>query len=218
MSDPPLVHNAWARWSMQFDALATRERLLLIAAAAALIWMTLDWSVGTRLRDERLQARRQAASLTAQLQAEDATVAQIVSAWMNDPARGHDAELERLRAALVHSHAELETVTARLLRPEILNAALTPMLASAGSIEVRGVRTLAPAPLRIGGIDSGLNEHVVEIDMVASWPELLDYLERLESSPWRMVWHSLDFELKEWPRAQVRLAIASVSTAGARSR
>lgn len=212
MSAWAMLDETWSRWSAQFDDFATRERVLLIATAAALIWMTLDWSAGNWLRDARLQARREAASLAAQLQAEDTTVEQLVSAWMNDPARALDSELERLREDLAQSRDALDTVTRRLLRPEILNAALTPMLASAGTIEVHGVRTLAPAPLQIGGVDSGLNEHVVEIDMVASWPELIDYLARLESSPWRMVWHSLDFDLQSWPQARIRLAIASVST------
>lgn len=67
--------------------------------------------------------------------------------------------------------------------------------------------TAAAAP----GIGLDLYRHPIEVQVEGSFADMVEYLTRLEHSDWSLMWHELDIQTIEYPRARLRFVIYSFS-------
>lgn len=56
-----------------------------------------------------------------------------------------------------------------------------------------------------------LYRHPMQIELEGRYVDMVRYLERLEASPWRLMWQELDIETVEYPRARMRLTVYTLS-------
>ena len=229
---------ALARWrtlQRRFDQRVQRERLLLIAAAAAVTLMAADslW-LGPALssfkttRSQQTQARSALAALQTELQA--------LQNLGSSQARQQQSELAAWRQRVREGDAALRQHEDTLVGPDRMLALLEQLLARQGQVRVRSLRSLgrsdllnpapgsAPdrasaaavrqaveAPPLPDGTAPSLYRHGVELVLEGGFSDLLAYLRAVEALPQRVLWGSVSLKVEQHPKSVLTLRVYTIS-------
>jgi MSHA biogenesis protein MshJ len=92
-------------------------------------------------------------------------------------------------------------------------AAEAPDAAADDSTTTDDPATAAPAPAAAPepGIGLDLYRHPIEVQLEGSFADMVEYLSRLERSDWSLMWHELDIQTIEYPRARLRFVVYTFS-------
>ena len=209
----------------RFNQRNQRERLLLIAAGAALVLMLADslWlapalQAFTAARGAQAEAQQQQQRLLAdvqQLQGQGA--AQL---------RQQQADLQQWRQRLRDGDTALRGHADSLVGPERMRDLLEQLLARHGEVRLRALRSLgrndllapgqAAAPgaaAAAPGADAtgGLYRHGVELVLEGGYADLLGYLQAMESLPQRVLWGAVSLKVEQHPRSVLTLRVYTLS-------
>jgi len=224
-----LLPAAWWRQQCQrFDALAGRERLLVIVAATAAAVMLADalwlspafkaWSAAHK-REQSLPA----------LVAKTAADAQRAAAEALTQQRQLQAELDQLRRRLQDGDAAMREIEANLVGPDRMLALLEQMLDSHGRLRVREMKSLprtdlagepAAAPSTAAASAAmaaprtdrpALYRHGIELTLEGSFADLVGYLGALENMPQRLLWGAMRLHVEQHPKAVLTLRVYTLS-------
>lgn len=220
----------WKKWSAGFAARAPREKKILALATLAVVYALTDavWLTPA------LNAFKTENKLVAQKTAELAQM-QAQAAQLSEQMRALE---QQTRTALDSGRRDLGGVAAQLaefektLVPARRMADFLRGLLPGAGIEVVGLKTLAPTPLIVrdagkpadpaaapsgatalpkGKDTANLYKHGVEITLAGSYPALLDYLNRLEQSPQKVLWGRLELRAEKYPRSELTLTLYTLS-------
>jgi MSHA biogenesis protein MshJ len=216
----------------RLDALSLRERAMIFAAGATLIflaWQTLLMGpivARAHAQTERLEAARRRLDDLDQLGAMTGSDALIAAAQRNRALQGRltklDAELRyaaqgyvsprhmsELLRKILDDQPGLKLVSLTNLPVESLSRAPEPA-AAAGAGAVPGAAAAAGKPA-IDPTDIGPYLHPVELVVDGDYASIVAYLRVLEGLQWRIHWQQLDLNAQEYPRNRVRIVIGALS-------
>lgn len=220
---------AWQRWSTLFSARARREQWILGIAALAVVYAVVDalwltpglnrWNAERKglaqKRVELAQLATQNAELTAQMQVREVQTRTSVEAARRD------------LAAISGQLAEFEKT---LVPAKRMSDFLHELLPGQGVV-VASVKTLPPAPLiarpaakagegaakaeatggESGVLAANLYRHGIEITLAGTYPALVDYLDRLEKSPQKVLFGRMELRAEKYPRSELTLTLYTLS-------
>ncbi len=193
----------------RFDRLSLRERLLILAAALALLVGL--WNV---LLLAPLEARRHALSSEVDsLQAGISATSTALQTSVNaDPAHHAQAQIERTQHDIDALDRQLQSAAVGLLPPDRMVSVLQDVLRERRDVRLMSLRTEAPASLLQGTSDQGgPYVHPVELVLRGRYLDILDYLRALEALHWRLYWKSLELDNSAYPIDRVRIEIGTIS-------
>lgn len=221
----------------RFEALQTRERLLVIGVGVALVWAVAQplYFTAAEKRDKQLRATAsEARQQLIALEARETVLKAELSGSGLAPLQARVDELKRRRAELDET---LQRQGIKLLDPARMREVLHDLLQGSG-LRLKGLRRLPvevayttqlqpkpadkgqasvetkPAASAVQADDAQgvtLYRHAVQIELDGSYAEMVNYLERLEGSGWRLMWQSLDIETRDYPVARMRLTVYTLS-------
>lgn len=197
-------------WIDRIDALELRERVLLLAATVAILFLSVD-SAGfqptlkaqqvTEQRiselEMKLGALRQQAMLLSYKTDEDVLAARYSSRdTLAEELAALDARIVDQLGALVEPAQAAELLEQVLTRHRglkitSLRASAEPLDQLAGNAEQAGK----------------LGRYQLDLVLEGGYLDLMRYLEALESMPWKFFWQTVDFRVNEYPRAVSRLQL-----------
>ena len=197
-------------WIDRIDALALRERVLLLAATVAILFLSVD-SAGfqptlkaQQVAEERISememklgALRQQAMLLSYKTDEDVLAARYSSRdTLAEELAALDARIVDQLGALVEPAQAAELLEQVLTRHRglkitSLRASAEPLDQLAGNTEQAGK----------------LGRYQLDLVLEGGYLDLMRYLEALESMPWKFFWQTVDFRVNEYPRAVSRLQL-----------
>lgn len=133
-----------------------------------------------------------------------------------------DAAHARLVLHQLLAGTGLQLVSMRALPAEIALSTRSPVPAPEAPdapAEADGAATAddpaaaAPAPAAAPepGIGLDLYRHPIEVQLEGSFADMVEYLSRLERSDWSLMWHELDIQTIEYPRARLRFVVYTFS-------
>lgn len=215
----------------RFHQRQPRERLLIIAAALALLlvladqlWLSPAWRSYQAARSAQAMARQQQQGLLAdvqQLQNQDA--AQV---------RQQQADLQQWRQRLRDGDAALRDHADSLVGPDAMRDLLDRLLARHGEVRVRAMRSLGRSDLLAPGAaataaappaaasgsatgaaptDGGLYRHGLELVLEGGYADLLAYLQAMEALPQRVLWGAVNLKVEQHPRSVLTLRVYTLS-------
>ena len=228
----------WRALQRSFDQRPQRERLLLMAAAAALALMLADslW-LGPALKTFRAaRSQQQLAQTTLQgLQTEVARLADQGSLQ----AQADQSELTGWRQRVREGETALRQHEDSLVGPDRMIGLLEHLLARHGEVRVRAMRSLGRSDLLApaSGTDAGaavppnanpasptpaagaaaiesrpsLYRHGVELVLEGSYADLLSYLRAMEALPQRVLWGSVSLKVEQHPKSVLTLRLYTIS-------
>ena len=204
------------------NARAVRERVLLFCAVAVVL--LLAWDVAFRAPlAQQVRADRQRIE---QLQSETASYESArvqLSRQLTGEEDGDDLA-GRLREQLERVDRELAARTLRVITPQQMVAVLRDMLDDSPGLSLMALRNLGSRPVirEDGGGGTAEDQaqgvprvfrHRIELVVRGDYFTLLEYLERLEALDWQFQWDALALETVEYPQAEARLELSTLSLA-----
>jgi MSHA biogenesis protein MshJ len=197
-------------WIDRIDALELRERVLLLAATVAVLFLSVD-SVGLQptlkaqqVTEERISelemklgALRQQAMLLSYKTDEDTLAARYQSR-------------DTLAAELAALDARLGDQLGALVEPAQAADLLEQVLTRHRGLKITSLRASAePLEAVTGNADQAgkLGRYQLDLVLEGGYLDLMRYLEALESMPWKFFWQMVDFRVNDYPRAVSRLQL-----------
>ena len=222
------LKEQWQNLSSRFDALAARERVMVLAATVIGVAFVYD-ALATRpleLRMKRLtlqvaESRQNVKNAEIQVRAQDTVV---------DPDSVKRTYRDALRKQLAEIDQNMQGLQRGLVPPEKMAKLLEEMLSRSGGLQLVSLRTLpvqrfetpgsAPAskapekgakPAVAKEPERAVYQHSVEVTLQGSYPELLEYLAQLEKLSWQMFWGRIRVDAEQYPRLRVTLTVQTLS-------
>lgn len=203
---------AWLAW---FDARNKRERSIGAAAVVLLVLFVGDAlllsSPLIRNRAQTALAEQQeneAASLSQQLQAAQSELA--------NSAANRAQLLQTLKNRVAGLDGQLKSFDGTLVAPQAAPALLERLMGRRKSLQMLGLRTLAPVPAldrpsEASTPELNLYRHGIEIRLAGSYGDLLGYLADLETAPERLLWEGAELKVDVYPRSILTLRVYTLS-------
>lgn len=220
----PLVQTIKARFAeldALFNARTLRERAILGGGLAALVFLGMD---STLIRPVSADLERVGAAIErttdeiARLEAERAALERVE---LTEQELALVARKQRLEQQIAQIDAQITAEISDLVPPEAVVSLLENMLADRPGLSL--VRAESRAPHRVGSgalhdadssiLDSteGLYRHGLRIEIEGDYAATLDYLERVEASPWNLLWDRLEYRVQQYPTATITLDLHTIS-------
>lgn len=205
------LKNPLQPWLERVDALALRERLLLMAAGIVVLFLLVDtlWLRPT-LKAQQLTEQR-----TAELESELHVLGQN-SRLLIDPAEGDPVEARRLRRdqlrhQLAALDARLRDQLGALAEPAQAAQVLEQLLASHPGVKLVNLSATIEPLSKLEPDDqagnAGLARYQLDMVLQGAYLDVLDYLRSLEQLSWKIFWEQVDFQSSTYPQAETRLKL-----------
>jgi MSHA biogenesis protein MshJ len=208
------VRAAALKLRRAFDARARRERLLLIGAAVAVVWMLGDSLWLTPAFKEWAAARARQSTAAAALQRLNAEIAQRGNETRSAEQQLH-GEITQARERIAQGDAALRAFGATLVGAAEMVPMLDRLLAQSSGVRLRSMQTLprsevgaAPVAANTAG---GLYRHGVELSVEGGYADVLAYVRAIESMPQHVLWGGLQLKVEQHPKVVVTLRLYTLS-------
>jgi MSHA biogenesis protein MshJ len=205
----------WRRARRSFDARVLNERRLLIIAVVAGVWFVLDNAWVTP------GYKQLAASMARKNQAEQAVLALQARQrqQLEDMARAQAAvksELQLTRERMQRQSEEFEKARQVLVPAREMRALLEGLLGEQKSLRVTSMKTLPREEIQLPHVDGTgqaalLYRHGLEIRVVGSFHDLLNWLRSIESMPRKLMWDEMSLEADDLAALTLTLKVHTLS-------
>ena len=213
------------RLCRQFDGRARRERLLLIGAAVALVWMAADqlW-LTPAFKDWSSARSRLATADAAVLSLRDEVAARGSASRAAEEQQR--LQITQLRERVGQGDATLRAFGASLVSASDMVPMLDGLLGKVGGLRMRTVQSLgrsevgspppaaaASAPATTTAASPPLYRHGVEIVVEGRYADVVNYVRAIEAMPQRVLWGGLQLQVEQYPKVVVTLRLYTLSPA-----
>jgi len=216
----------WEKFSARVDAMARRERALVLVAVVVCLIAVLNALLLDPLAARTKRLRQQIDSDNQQIVALRAQIQSMIQAGSIDPDAANKAQLGDLQTRLQQVDAELSSMQQGLIRPEDMPRMLESLLRKDPRLKMLALKTLPVSPLTVATPPAGpapaaapaaaptpaadtlpVYRHGVQVVVQGRYLDLLDYLTMLEQMPWRVIWGSMHFEAGEFPSSTMTVTV-----------
>ena len=221
MADAP--NTSLARAAQWYNLRPIRERALILLTALVLV-VVLVWELGVtplQQRHQSLENRIQALSasrddLLAQQQTLNQQLATDPSREMRDQLNARQQRLERL-------NQQIAETTGQLIAPRAMVALLRDILAAQDALKLQALELQTPTPVfapdapdqssqeQSEASQPLLYAHDVELRIMGSYLDVLNYLERLEALDERLGGIKLEYSAGDWPSGEAIIRVQTLS-------
>lgn len=212
----------WFELKAKFEALQLRERALLVGALIAVVYLLWDFLFLQSL-DEATQivaAKERVAQQNIAVAQAELSVVESLSG--KDPYAQLKNELQQLQDKLALLDADLQSLSAGLVRAEQLPTILHQVLSSTSKMQLLSIVTLPVETINLQADKAAdasttaqqvrIFKHGVQVKLRGSYSHTYEFLQALESNSWQFYWEALAFEVLEYPRALVTLRIFTLAS------
>ncbi|MCS4308879.1 MSHA biogenesis protein MshJ [Rheinheimera pacifica] len=207
--------SQWQLLSDRFSQLQRREKLLLFfGSLLLLLWLSVIyvleplWHKTVQTRVLQVKASQQLQD--AQQQAE-VLLAQL-STDLNQDYRERISNLEQQQQQL---NERIRQSASHFIGAEQMVTLLRNILQSSKGVQLKSLLTSAPKAVRLQGQqpdDSAmLFQHTTTLVVAGGYTDLFRALQRMEQLPWLLNWSALNYQVVEYPQAELTLTLITVS-------
>jgi len=197
------------------DELSLRERLLIgitTIVAMLAIWQMLFMEP---LEKAAAQKRSQIASIEDSTKTANASLEQQVVELAGGSAEQR-ARVARIEKQIDELNSALGNYAAELIDPSEMALVLEGMLREQQGLQLILIRNLPSETLAATEEEDAMRfyRHGLEIQIEGSFADTLDYLDSIESLPWRLYWQIVELETIEYPVNRIRIEVSTLSLDG----
>ncbi len=196
----------------KISGLTARERLLIVITfltAASMLWLSL---LITPLSVRADQSRADLAALNEQIRAANTDLQDQVLQLAGEGERDR-ARIAVLRRRIDEVNSTLGDYLMELIDPAEMAEVLAGVLREQSNITIVSIRNTTPELLSASDAENAtvLYRHGLQIEVEGTYAACLQYLEAIESLPWRLYWQVLDLDVIEYPRNRIRIEVSTLS-------
>lgn len=197
----------------KIDAFNQRERILIFASAVIVVVMLIQTVLIDPVLDARKQIERDIFQINqdiSQKKSEQQVINILLNKGINQDKIKHR---DSLKAAIAALKIDIEASVNSLIPPKLMAEVLGRVLISNTTIKLLGLENKPVEPIieQIPGGEKGLFKHAFILHLEGDYHSTISYLEHLSELPWQFHWNSLNFQVIEYPRANITLEVHTVS-------
>ena len=211
--------NQWQQYSERFLTLQLRERYLIgYGAAVLLLWLGALylvqplWQMQAQLQQQNRNSLQQIVGLQQQID-------EVQQALTVNPDQQLQQNIDKMLSDEQQLLSQIRSVTGRYIGGEQMVQLLQDVLSQQQNIRLIALENLpARAVLLPGtGVDKTMVEkpllyrHSTKLTFVGPYAGLQQLLQRLEQLPWQLHWRTLNYQVKDYPLAELQLELETVS-------
>ena len=196
-----------------FEARNARERIVLAAAACAVILLAIEALAWAPARQRLRDAEAQVASVEAQKNVLQGELDALDQQEALDPDAAVRRQLDTFDRQVGTLDQKLQGQALQLIAPEQARAVLQALIANVRGLHMVALQTEPARPLvETEGLDLPvLYRHGLVIDLEGDYLALIEYLRALEQLPWRLYWYGLEVAADKPGARRFRLRLYTVS-------
>ncbi len=194
------------------DDLSLRERILIGATTLTLVAAVWYLQFMEPLEKQATQRREELTALQDRARVANEQVAQQMLEMAGGSAEQR-ARVARINQQIDELNAMLGDYASELIDPTEMAQLLEGVLRKQSGLELVRIRNLPSEKLAASEDENATRfyRHGLEIEVTGSYADTLDYLESIESLPWRLYWQVLELEVLDYPTNRVRIEVSTLS-------
>lgn len=203
------------QWAARFDAMSLRERALILATALVAIAFPTFMYVIEPAQIEQGKLKGEIQRLTTEHA--EAKVEQALAKAMKvvDPNVQLQQQIDELEQRLQSQAEQLQQRSSALVAPNEMVALLQTVLRSHKGVKLVSVAKQPPVSISpvsaSDAVYSGLYRHDLELVIEGSFFQVQGFLKAVEENGRSLFWDSIDYQVKDYPTAEVRLQLYTLS-------
>ena len=211
----------------QFEGCSLRERILISITLFTFtggLWFTL---LGGVVVDKKVDVVRSIDRLSRDMQTQTAEQIRLLAEDKTPAKIALQQKQDQLKAVIVEQQEELDALLERFIAPEQVPDLLEDVLDGFEDLQLVRLASRPSEPVVLQAASHvaepgdetdntvspqvTIYRHPVEIEFVGGYLDVLAYLNALEAAQWQFSWRRLDYVVEEYPNAQVRIELETLS-------
>ena len=211
----------------RIDVMSFRERLVIMIAILALVFMAWD---GILLKDQlkvRSDFQEKISLLDVDLQTHKSAKIVLEAKVKQDPSVIERQKLERYQIEIDRIDAILKEKTFEFISPQQMVEVLRNLVAAENGLRLVSLESTEPrVPMIEGASEEGEGKtepvveeiitptvylHGLEMNFKGDYMSVLNYIRRLESLKWRFAWDSFEISLDKYPMTDAYIRLETLS-------
>ena len=193
------------------DKLNLRERLLVTFTAIMLLGSVWYLGLMEPMQKQIENSRTEIETVRKRVQSINQDL-EVQQAQASSGAIGMREQYTLVQRRLEELNEKLGGYTAELIGPGEMASVLQGVLKEQSNLRLVRMNNLTPEPLRVADSDDvSFYKHGLEIIFEGGYFAALEYLEQVESLPWRFYWQILELEVLEYPLNRIRIEVSTLS-------
>ncbi len=201
----------------RIDSLQTRERILLFAAAVAVLWVLAELTLLSPISAQQNKLQHQINQTRAQLNSQQAELGTLTAQTRHNSESPQQLEVNALRQQVAEMQSELTTFTSGMVDAASLPRILEDVLLKTEKLTVLRLTALPVEEMQLtladnNTLNAGIYKHPVRLYLEGRFFDVLDYLQALEDLPWGFKWDEFHYKVTRFPYAEVELQVYTLTT------
>jgi MSHA biogenesis protein MshJ len=195
----------------RFGSLSKREKLMVFLTLTAVFWAVLAKLFLEPTLQQKKQLTQQLLSMQSQASASELAALQLEVERKKDPNLENRQQLNTLKGQLSKLKLQINRGEKKFVSPETMTTLLRDMLNKHHRLKLVNLETLPTKPLTETEQNHSIFRHGLAVTFTGQYFDVYHYLEALESLPWQFYWDNIDYQVKEYPVAEVTLQLYTLS-------
>jgi len=206
------IKTRLAPFVARVDGLSMRERLLILITSLVLITATWHMLLMKPLQQRADQTRTELTALEERISNANSSLEDQI---MQLAGSGGEQRLRiaSLRRRIDEINATLGNHASELINPAEMAQVLEGVLKEQSRLTLIRIRNTTPEFLSADEDPSAVTfyRHGLEIEVEGTYSACLEYLNAIESLPWRLYWQVLELDVIDYPLNRIRIEVATLS-------
>jgi MSHA biogenesis protein MshJ len=195
----------------RFELLSKREKLMVFLTLIAVFWVLLGHLILEPSLSKKTKLKQQLFSAQSQASASKLAAIQTEALRKKDPNLNNRRQLKAIKNQLRELKQQINHGEKKIVSPQQMATVLRDMLDKHHRLKLVNLETLSTKPIAKVEHNQSIFRHGLAMTLSGRYFDVYHYLEALESLPWRFYWDSIDYQVKEYPTAEVTLHIYTLS-------
>jgi MSHA biogenesis protein MshJ len=195
-----------------FQSLTLRERVIVVVALLAALWGGWDNLFYQSVLKKQNTFKQQLASLNTQIASQRQTAALLENSGQLDPDSENQDKLTELKAQYSRLQEQVMFGNKKFVPPSLMAKALSDMLKQSRQLKLIKLDTLPITTLlAMKQQQHPIYKHGLAITFSGNYTDTVNYLKALEALPWAIVWDNIDYQVKDYPIAEITIHVVTLS-------
>ena len=205
------------------NQLSLRERILVLLGILSVLYMI--WDTFLLIPVQHSHKQLTAEHLSIQKQLSDLEVRNILAAGLlqNNNKDKFNKKIDQVKGNINDLDQTLKERLQGRVPDELMSSMLNDVLKKNQGLQLLFIHNLPAEPLiqkelakevnkeRIKEDNPGIFMHSLEIELMGSYLDILDYLIALESMQWKIFWDQVQLNVLEYPKVKVHIKVHTFS-------
>lgn len=197
----------------KFEVLNQREKWLMISALLIVLWGGWDSFFYSPLKKQQTQLQQQLTDSETELTLQQQLASQLQARSLNNPNLAQQKQLVSLKKQHQQLQERILQLDKKFVPPELMAKVLNDLLKQNQALNLIKLDTLPVTPLLKISEQSQhpIYKHGLVLQFSGNYLATLKYLKALEAMPWNFVWDGIDYQVKNYPQAEITLRLYTLS-------